>query len=271
MVNNSSSAIYECEVMHHRLTPTVHHFRYRVFYLWLDLDELAGLSRRLRLLGINRFSLFSYCDADHLGTDPGSAKDRLFSWLAGEGVDTSAIQTVRLLSFPRVLGYIFNPVCFFYCFDRDGAPLCAVAQVTNTFHEKKLYLVQDREPDGRFRRIVPKLFYVSPYSDLDLLFDFKLRVPADKLDIHIDDRKGDERILLSAVSGNRVPLSDARLLWCSVKYPLLTLKVIFLIHWEALRLWIKRLPVHRKASRPDLQQEVLRPHATLAVNTTSKP
>lgn len=270
MVKPSSSAIYECEVMHRRLTPTVHQFRYRVFYLWLDLDELPMLDKQLRLLGHNRSRVFSFFDADHLGSEPGPLKARLLAWLVAEGVDTTRIATVHLLCFPRVLGYVFNPVCFFYCFDKDGTPIYAVTQVTNTFKEQKLYLVQDQEADGRFRRIVPKHFYVSPFMDLELCFDFKLRVPGEKLEIHIDDRKADERVLLSALTGTRTALTDARLLWCAVKYPLLTLKVIFLIHWEALRLWLKRLPVHRKASRPDLQQNVLRPHATLAANTPSK-
>lgn len=270
MVKPPSSAIYECEVMHRRLTPTVHQFRYRVFYLWLDLDDLPALDKRLRLLGHNRFKVFSFFDADHLGSEPGPVKARLLAWLATEGVDTGRIATVHLLCFPRVLGYVFNPVCFYYCHDTEGVPLCAVAQVTNTFKEQKLYLVQDQEADGRFRRIVPKHFYVSPFMDLELCFDFKLRVPREKLEIHVDDRKADERVLLSALTGTRSKLTDTRLLWCAVKYPLLTLKVIFLIHWEALRLWMKRLPVHRKAARPDLQQKVLRPHATLAANTPSK-
>ncbi|HSJ04078.1 MAG TPA: DUF1365 family protein, partial [Verrucomicrobium sp.] len=103
-----------------------------------------------------------------------------------------------------------------------------------------------------------------------LCFDFKIRIPAEKLEIHIDDREQDRRVLLSSLTGTRTPLSDGRLFWFAFKYPLLTLKVIFLIHWHAMKLWMKKLPVHRKAAHPELQREVLKPHASISA-TTSKP
>lgn len=267
MVTPPSSAIYECEVMHHRLQPKVHRFQYRVFYLWLDLDEISSPRSRPWLLGVNRAGLFSFHDKDHLGSEEGPLKARLLRWLAGQEVAVGSITHVRLLTFPRVLGYLFNPVCFYYCFRSDGTPVCAVAQVTNTFHEQKLYLLTQQEADGRFRLLTPKHFYVSPFSDLELCFDFKLRVPGEHLEIHVDDRRGEERILLSTLKGHRRPLTASRLLWFAVKYPFLTLKVIFLIHWHALLLWAKGLPVHRKAARPDLQRDVLRPHTSLSAKS----
>jgi DUF1365 family protein len=128
----------------------------------------------------------------------------------------------------------------------------------------KPYLLREPTGENAFRLVTPKHFYVSPFSALDLAFDFKLRVPGDRLEIHIDDREGDRPILLSALTGRRVPLTTAQLAWFTLKYPLITLKVIFLIHWHALLLWMKRLPWHRKADRRDLQRDVLRPHASLA-------
>jgi len=264
VVNPFSSAIYECRVMHHRLAPKVHRFDYRVFYLWLDLDALDSLSRKLRIFSRNRLNLFSFFDSDHFDQDGGAVKTKLLCWLEAQGMDTTRIASIRLLTFPRVFGYIFNPVCFFYCFNAAGEPLCVVTEVTNTFHEKKPYLLREREADGRFRLLTPKNFYVSPFTSLDLSFDFKLRVPNGKLDIHIDDREGDERLILTALTGERKPLTDVRLLLCTVKYPLLTLRVITLIHWHAFRLWLKKVPFHRKAANAELQTGVHRPHKSIA-------
>ena len=163
-----------------------------------------------------------------------------------------------------MFGYIFNPVSFFFCENAGGEPICSVVQVGNTFGEQKAYLLREPNAEGSFRLITPKHFYVSPFSELDLSFDFKLKVPAEHLDIHIDDRAGERRVLLSALTGRRAPLTSARLLWFSLKYPLITVKVIFLIHWHALLLWRKRLPWHRKADNTHLQRDVYRPHASIA-------
>jgi DUF1365 family protein len=262
-VNEAHNALYECRVMHHRLTPKEHRFSYRVFYLWLDLDELEALDGSLRAFSRNRWNLFSFFDRDHLDLGETTLKANILRWLREQDMDVSVIARIRLLTFPRVLGYIFNPVCFYFCLDEQGEALCAIAEVTNTFHEQKPYLLRERDADGRFRLLTPKHFYVSPFSALDLNFDFKLGMPSENVEIHIDDREGDRRVFLSALTGKRAPLTDGRLLWFMVKYPLLTLRVIFLIHWHAFLLWCKRLPVHRKAAQPEMQRDVLRPHPSI--------
>lgn len=257
------SAIYECEVMHHRLKPKVHRFSYRLFYLWLDLDELDELSSRLRLFKRNGRAMLSFYDSDHIMRDSQETKANVLQTIRESGLDTTEIAKVRLLTFPRVLGYIFNPVCFYYCYDASGQPVCAVAEVTNTFHEQKPYVLKMQEGD-RFRLITPKHFYVSPFFGLELNFDFKLRLPSEHLEIHVDDREGEDRVMLTSLKGSRRELTDAALLVCALKYPLLTLRVICLIHWHALRLWMKGLRVHKKAAEPDLQRGVFRPHRSIS-------
>lgn len=259
-----NSALYECSVMHHRLAPKVHRFQYEVFYLWLDLDEIDALSAQLSFFKRNRSALFSFFDDDHIVKDGRDVKGNVLQILREQQVDTAPITSIRMLTFPRVLGYIFNPVCFYYCFDAAGAPLCAVVEVTNTFREQKPYVVRDLQPNGTLRLTTPKHFYVSPFFGLELRFDFKLRVPGEHLEIHIDDHDGDDRVLLTSLSGKKRELDDSALLACAVKYPLLTLRVIFLIHWHALRLWLKKLPVYRKAADPHLQRHLYRPHRSIA-------
>jgi DUF1365 family protein len=140
-------------------------------------------------------------------------------------------------------------------------PVCAVAEVGNTFGEQKLYILPAPEgADGRlFKLRIPKHYYVSPFSSLTLQFDFRLRVPEQGLDLRVDDYDGERRVLRSGLRGRRRALSDTRLLWFALKYPLLTLKVIGLIHWHAWRLWRRGLPWYRKSADPQLQMQVLKP------------
>jgi len=258
------TCLYECRVMHHRLAPKEHHFRYRIFMFLLDLDELDAVAARTAFFSRNRRNLFEFRDADHFADIKRTVKQNLTAYLAENGIAFPQNGRATLLTLPRVLGYVFNPVSFYFCFDENDAPLCAVVEVGNTFREKKLFLIREPASDSSFHLVAPKHFYVSPFSDLEMQFDFKLRVPGDALEIHIDDRVGDKKVLLSALTGTRAPLTGARLAWFAVKYPLVTLRVIFLIHWHALRLWLKRVPFHRKAARTDLQRDVLHPHASLA-------
>lgn len=222
----------------------------------------------------------------------------MVAYLAAHGVDLTGGRVV-LVALPRVFGYRFNPVSFYFCYDRAGAPVAAVTEVSNTFKEMKPYflgpesLVQEagvrrqkteggtnvtpdtsssvlgppssalRPPSSEFRRRTPKFFYVSPFSDVDVAFDFKLRPPGENLAVQIDDYAGATRTLTSTLTGPRRELTTARLAWFTLKYPLITLRIISLIHWNALRLWMKRVPWFAKAARPRDQRALYRPHASL--------
>ncbi|HRI83284.1 MAG TPA: DUF1365 domain-containing protein [Opitutaceae bacterium] len=279
-----SSCLYECDVMHARFAPREHRFVYRLFLFAIDLDELAALHHRLPLFSVNRANLYSFRESDYLPTHeplhpardnpnpichliddkPRGLKARVVGYLAAQGVDLTGGRVV-LVTLPRIFGYLFNPVSFYFCYDRHGACVATLAEVTNTFREMKPYFLgPSARADGAFRLRVPKHFYVSPFSDVDVEFDFMLRPPDNRLAVQIDDHTGGRRTLTSTLTGPRRALTGARLAWFTVKYPLLTLRIIALIHWHALLLWLKRVPWFTKAGRAAEQRDLYRPHASIA-------
>ncbi len=284
-----NSRIYECHIMHARLHPKAHRFGYNLFMLALDLDELPSLAREMRILKINTRGIFSFREKDYLPVDrpahnplPGAdtaalaashtpLKARVVACLARRGIDAPPDCRVLLVTLPRVLGYQFNPVSFYFISTADGSPLASIAEVTNTFRETKLFVLGPRALSQTgatpfFQLRAPKLFYVSPFSDVDVAFDFRLRPPGDRLALQIDDYTGPLRTLLTTVSGRARPLRDRTLAWFGVKYPFVTLKVIAAIHWEALRLYLKQVPCFRKAARAADQRDLYHPHASLTAD-----
>jgi len=250
-----NSCLYECSVMHRRLSPKIHGFVYRIFLFYLDLDEADHLG--IPIFSTNAPNVYALHDSDYFRLGPGSLRENLLAFLRSERVAETPSR-IRLLTLPRLLGYTFNPISVFFCFDAEGRPLTSVVQVGNTFGELKPFVVP-RDPESpSFHARLPKHFYVSPFSSLDLEFDFRFDFPGEHLRILIDDYQGAEKTLVSTLTGSRRELTLGNLLFLSLKYPLVTLKIITLIHWEALRLWWKGTPHRAKESDPQLQTGVFR-------------
>ena len=280
------SKVYECRVMHARFFPKAHRFVYRVFMLSIDLDELEEIDSRHRLLSIDRGNLYSLRTSDFLplteplhnptdsaetnqygysAGDKPTLKERVLRYLASHGVEADDSARVELVTLPRMLGYRFNPVSFYYVRDAAGALIASIVEVTNTFHEMKPYLLRsDNLGEEGFKHRLSKDFYVSPFSDVDVEFDFRLRPANDRLAVMIDDYEGDRRNLATSITGPARPLTDGALAGFLFRYPLLTARIICLIHWHALRLWIKRVPWFAKKNRADAQSNLYRPHESLS-------
>lgn len=267
--DGTRSRLYEGRIFHRRFTPQPHAFRYRLFHLCIDLDELPQLHRRLRLFSVNRRNLFAFHETDYLSStlpasEPGKAliptlKQRVLALSAHHGVHLGSDARVELVTLPRIAGYLFNPVSFYFCYDRDGQLRIGFAEVTNTFREVKAYPIPASSESGQLRARMPKHFYVSPFSAVDLEFEFKLHPPRTALRLQVETFSANTHVVHSHVASSQCALTDRRLAWFMIKYPLATLQVIFLIHWEALRLWAKRLPYFRKADRVSDQRDYHRP------------
>ncbi|MBC3934110.1 DUF1365 domain-containing protein [Undibacterium sp. CY7W] len=258
-------------VIHQRLRPAVHAFRYGVFFLRIPLQNLEQQSTDAgcRLFSLNRWNCLSFYNRDH-----GDGQGALLTWaqqiLHAHGVH-DADGDIVLQCFPRVFGYVFNPVSFWFCYRRDGALRAILCEVNNTFGEKHVYLLaQDAALTNGQEYQAEKIFHVSPFCEVQGRYRFRFlhrhptqhtqhadSVPAAArylAKIDYDDAAGP--LLLTSVSGQAGQLSDRCIAFVMLRYPLMTLAVMWRIHWQALRLWIKRVPFFTKPSPP--QQEVSR-------------
>ena len=247
-----ASCLYPGRVMHRRLMPFGHHFVYRLFSLYLDLDELPHLDRRFKLFGHNRAALFSFRDADHGARDGGPLRPWIDGQLARAGIDLEG-GAVRLLCFPRVLGYVFNPLTVWFCHHKDGRLAALLYEVSNTFGEHHCYLLPvppDHKAGEPVHQGCEKAFYVSPFIEIRGRYRFRVLPPAERLSlgIRLVMPEGDQ--LVAVQTGQRAEISDRALAKLFFSYPLMTVKIMAGIHWEALKLWRKGAAYIKRPTPP---------------------
>jgi DUF1365 family protein len=253
-----ASGLYDGAVVHHRLSPRRHRLRYRLFQLLIDLDELPVLDRRLRLFGHNRFAVFSLHNRDHLAGDRRPLRGQIEAMLSEAGIDLAG-GPIRLLCMPRVLGYVFNPLSVYYCHRRGGELAAVVMEVSNTFGERHCYLIEAGPKGDVVRSGCAKTFFVSPFLGLDMTYDFRLAAPGERVATAIVGRGPDGApIITAAFSGQRRDLDDRKLAAAFFGHPLLTLKVVLAIHWEAVKLLAKGVRLRAKPSPPRRPVTVVR-------------
>jgi len=243
MINNS--CIYNGQVIHKRFKPKEHYFKYNVFSFLIDLDELSIIEKKIKFFSYNKFNLISFYDEDH-GNRDGSS---LIFWVKKNlnqiSVDTSQIK-IKLLCYPRILGYVFNPLSIFFVYDKNSLLVAILYEVKNTFGEQHTYVFKADSKNKNIQNYCEKKFYVSPFMDLSSVYQFKILNPENKLSIIINQSDKNGRLLYASQDGIRSELSSKNLILSYLKHPLMTFKIISAIHFEAFRLWSKGIKLVKK-------------------------
>jgi DUF1365 family protein len=240
-IQGDAAALYVGDVMHARLKPVGHRFSYRVMSLLIDLDRLDVADRQTPLFGVNRRALYSFYEADHGDRDGSSLRLYAKHRAAEHGIDLTGGR-ILLLSYPRLFGYTFNPLSVYYCYRADGEPALLIYEVRNTFGDIHAYALPvksgDVSPAG-IRQTQDKRFYVSPFVEMAMRYHFRVKLPQDRVKLRILETDSEGPLLSATFSGQRRALTTQELLRSFFSLPVVTLKIMAAIHWEALRLWLK--------------------------------
>ena len=241
----TNSCIYNGSVIHKRFKPKEHYFKYRVFSLLIDLSELNELNNKLKFFSLNKFNLISFYEKDH-GERDGSS---LLSWvklnLRNNNIITENIK-IKLLCYPRILGYVFNPLSIFFIYDKNENLISILYEVKNTFGEQHTYVFKIEGENKLIKNNCSKKFHVSPFIEMNCNYFFTILHPGESLSVKIDQYDQDGKILFASQDGKRFDLTSKNLMTSYIKHPLMTFKIISAIHFEAFKLWIKGIKFVKK-------------------------
>jgi len=243
MIKNSY--IYNGNVIHKRFKPKIHFFKYKVFSLLIDLSELELLNKNLKIFSYNKFNIVSFYDIDHGARDGSSIRGWVIDNLKKNYIDTKNIQ-IKLLCYPRIFGYVFNPLSVFYIYDNNSNLISVLYEVKNTFGEQHTYIFKTDINQNLIQHMCKKKFHVSPFIEMDCIYFFRLLKPGKKISIIIDQNDQEGKILYASQDGVRCELTNANFIKSYLKHPLMTFKIILAIHFEAFKLWSKGIKFIKK-------------------------
>ena len=238
------SSIYNGTVVHKRFKPKIHFFRYKVFSLLIDLSELSTLDKKINFFSYNRFNLISFFDKDHGERDGTSLIEWVKKNLRENNIDAEEIK-IKLLCYPRILGYVFNPLSVFYIYNNNEKLISILYEVKNTFGEQHTYIFKI-ENDNLLQHNCEKKFHVSPFIEMNCNYFFRILKPSENISVIIDQYQSNEKILFASQDGKRADLTSAELMKSYLKHPLMTFKIISAIHFEAFKLWTKGIKFIKK-------------------------
>ena len=240
-----NSCIYNGEVNHTRFKPVKHFLNYKTFSLFIDLDEIEQLDKSISIFSHNKFNIFSFYNKDHGDRDGNCLKKWVISNLKKYKIEGN-ISKIKILCYPRIFGYVFNPLSIFYCYENDKLK-SIFYEVKNTFNEQHTYIFKIKDGE-EIKQKCKKKFYVSPFMDMETFYNFKLIDPNQRLSVMIKQTDTEGTVLTATQTGDKKEFNFKRLLINFFKYPLMTLKIISSIHFEALLLW-KKGAIYRKRDK----------------------
>ena len=243
MINNS--CIYNGTVIHKRFKPKQHFFKYKVFSLFIDLSELKKIEKEVSFFSYNKFNLISFFDIDHGSRDGESLKKWVKKNLAKIQIYNENIK-IKLLCYPRIFGYVFNPLSIFFIYDENNYLISILYEVKNTFGEQHTYVFKTEKNRNLTENSCYKKFHVSPFIEMDCKYFFKILNPEQKLSVIINQSDNEGKLLFASQDGVRSELNSKNLIFSYISHPLMTFKVIAAIHFEAFKLWLKGIRFVKK-------------------------
>ena len=246
MIKNSY--IYTGTVIHKRFKPKIHTFNYKVFSLLIDLSEIDLLHKTLRLFSYNKFNIISFFNKDHGPRDGSSLKNWVLDNLKKNDIESEDVK-IKLLCYPRIFGYVFNPLSVFYVYDKNSVLIAILYEVKNTFGEQHSYIFKTKKEQNLIQHVCKKKFHVSPFIEMNCIYFFRLLKPGNKISVIIDVQDSEGKILYASQDGVKSELNNNNLFKSYLKHPLMTFKIIIAIHFEAFKLWTKGIKFIKKKLR----------------------
>jgi hypothetical protein len=240
-----NSAIYNGQVIHKRFKPKVHYFKYKVFSLLLDLSELEVLDKKVNFFSFNKFNLISFHEKDHGERDGSSLKLWVQKNLEKNNIQNTDIK-IKILCYPRIFGFVFNPLSVFYVYNLEGQLISILYEVKNTFGEQHTYIFKVLKDSNLIQNNCSKKFHVSPFIEMNCNYFFRLLKPGNKISVIIDQYDSEDKVLYASQDGIRSDFNTKQLIKSYLKHPIMTFKIILAIHYEAFRLWAKGIKFIKK-------------------------
>ena len=239
------SSIYIGNVIHKRFKPKIHFFKYKVFSILLDISEIDILDKSLKIFSYNKFNIVSFYDADHGPRDGTSIKEWVIKNLNDNRINTENIK-IKLLCYPRIFGYVFNPLSVFFIYNKNSELISILYEVKNTFGEQHTYVFKTKENENYIKHTCKKKFHVSPFIEMDCTYFFKILKPSEKISVIIDQYDEEGKLLYASQDGDRIEFNNKNLVLSYLRHPLMTFKIIVAIHFEAFKLWTKGIKFVKK-------------------------